>query len=398
MNYKFFLLILVDLAFLFYGVTTISISAKEAIIYYNHHDFLHYLVNFSTSLLGQNDFALRVPFILFHMGGVILLYDISGYYLKKEKDRLFTIALFMMLPGVLSSSLIANSSSITIFFTLLFIKLFYLDMKKLYYPLLFLMLFIDNSFEILYLGLFTYAIYKSDKKLAIVSAILFLVILYIYGFDSGGKPRGFFLDTLAMYALVFSPLLFLYYFYSMYRIVFKDEKTLLWFVSFMALLLSVVLSFRQRIPLSDFAPFAVIALPIVVQYFIKSYKVRLKAFRKPYQISLGLTILFLVINFLFTYFNKNLYYVLDDPKKHFAKKFHIAKELASKLKDKNIDAISCEDKDLCLRLKFYGLTMGDKFFVQSYKKLNNCKKVTISYSSIPIASYCVSNLHNYTAK
>jgi len=393
MSYKLFLLVAVDLLFLLYGVTTISISAKEAQIYFEHRDFLHFLVRASTAIFGQNDFALRAPFIISHILSVFLLYDISGYYLKREKERLFTVALFMMLPGVLSSSLIVNESSITIFFTLLFIKLFYMDKKILYYPLLIVLLFVDNSFEILYLGLFSYAVYKEDKKLAIFSAVLFITILYIYGFDSGGKPKGFFLDTLAMYALVFSPLLFLYYFYTMYRILFKKEKTLIWFLSFTALILSILLSFRQRIPLSDFAPFAVIALPIVVKHFVQSLKVRLPRYQRPYKFSLQLTILFLIINFLLTYFNKNLYLVLDDPKKHFAKKFHIAKELATKLKEQNIDEISCEDKNLCLRLKFYGISSGDKYFLSKSKDSNSCKKVTISYKNKAIASYCVSKLH-----
>jgi len=395
MSYRLFLLVAVDLLFLIYGVTTISISAKEASIYYEHRDFLHYLVKFSTSLFGQNDYALRAPFILFHVFSVFLLYDLSGYYLKREKERLFTVALFMLLPGVLSSSLIVNESSITIFFTLFFVKLFYMDKKTLYYPFLVALLFVDNSFEILYLGVFSYAVYKNDKKLAIFSATLFIVILYIYGFDSGGKPRGFFLDTLAMYALIFSPLLFLYYFYTMYRILFKGEKTLIWFISFTAMMLSVVLSFRQRIPISDFAPFAVIALPIVVKYYIKSVKIRLPAFQRPYKASLAITILFLIINFMFTYFNKNLYLVLDNPKLNFAKKFHIAKELSEELKKQNIDKISCKNNSLCLRLKFYGLTMGDKYEIYEDKNINNCKKVTISYKSVPIASYCVSKLHIY---
>ena len=393
MSYKLFILVAVDLLFLLYGVTTISISAKEASVFYEHKDFLHYVTQLSTSVFGQNDFALRAPFIISHILSVFLLYDISSYYLKREKERLFTVALFMMLPGVLSSSLIVNESSITIFFTLLFVKLFYMKKSYLYYPLLILLLFVDNSFEILYLGLFAYAVYKNEKKLALISAGLFLIILFIYGFDSGGRPRGFFLDTLAMYALVFSPLLFLYYFYTMYRILFKGEKTLVWFLSFTAMMLSILLSFRQRIPLSDFAPFAVIALPIVVQHFVKSLKVRLPRYQRPYKFSLQLTILFLVINFLLTYFNKNLYLVLDDPKQHFAKKFHVAKELASKLKEENINHISCEDKKMCLRLKFYGIDMGDKYYLSKSKASNSCKKVTISYKKRVIASYCVSKLH-----
>ncbi len=394
MNYKLLLIILTDLVFLLYGVTTISISAQEATVFFEHRDFLHYLIVGSTKLFGQNDFALRMPFILFHVGGVLLLYKVSGYYLKKEQDRLFSIVIFMLLPGVLSSSLIVNYSSITVFFTLLFVYLYEEKKTVLAYLLLVLLLMVDNSFEVLYLGVFAYGVYRHDRKLYYLSALLFLSSLYIYGFDSGGKPRGYFLDTLAMYALVFSPLLFLYYFYTMYRIFFKGEKTLLWFISSVAFFLSILLSFRQRIPLSDFAPYAVIALPIVVDYFFKSLRVRLVQYQKPYKISLMITVFLLIVNFLFTYFNKYLYLVLDDPSKHFAKKFHIAKELAQKLKKENINHIRCKDESMCKRLKFYGILSGNDFYIETGENANSFKKVTISYKSVPIITYSVSKLHN----
>jgi hypothetical protein len=45
----------------------------------------------------------------------------------------------------------------------------------------------------------------------------------MYSFDTGGKPKGYFLDALGVYAAIFSPLLFLYFIYSMYRILIKEE-------------------------------------------------------------------------------------------------------------------------------------------------------------------------------
>ncbi len=389
---KLWLIIFIDFLLLLYGISELSISYKEAKIFFDSSNFLHYLVNLSTTIFGQNDYALRLPFVFFHLLSVILLYKISGNYIKEEKIKLYTIILFILLPGVVSSSLIVNSSSITIFFTLLLIYI-YQYKKYLFYPLLFLLLFIDSSFEVLYLGLFAYGIYKHDKKLFITSAILFILSLSFYGFDSGGKPRGFFLDTLAMYALIFSPLLFLYYFYTMYRILFKQEKDLLWFISFTAFSLSIILSFRQRIPLSEFAPFAVIAIPLVVQNFLKSYKVRLVEFRKPYKIGLWITIVFLVINFLITYLNKSLYLILENPDKNFAKKFHIAHQLADKLKSLNINNILCEDEKICLRLKFYNISLGKDYLLSLDKKSKMSKKVTISYKNRVIKSYFVTKLH-----
>ena len=395
-NYMLFVVILVDFLFLFYGISTISISSKEAYIFFDAHNFLHYLVLFFTKVFSQNDFVLRLPFIIFHILSIFLLYKISAFYLKEEKERLLVVILFILLPGVVSSALIVNESSIVVFFSLLFIYLFKNEKFKLYYPLLFILLFVDNAFEILYLGVFAYAVYKNRKNLAFYSAFLFILILFMYGFDSGGKPKGYFLDTLAMYSLVFSPLLFLYYFYTMYRILFKGKKDILWFVSFTALILSILLSFRQRISISDFAPFAVIALPLVVKNFIDSYKVRLKEYRKFYKIAFFATFVFLVLNFLLTYFNKYLYLFLNDPNKHFARKFHIAKELAQKLKQNHIDHIVCENKSLCKRLYFYKISKGDEYFLSKFQKVNGlkkCKKVTISYNNRAIASYCVSKLH-----
>ncbi len=390
---RLYILLFIDLAFLLFGITQLDISYKEAVVFFDKHNFLHYLIKFSTLLFGQNDFALRFPFILFHLLSVILLYKISGFYIKKEEDRVYAVALFILLPGVVSSSLIVNYAPITIFFTLLFVYLYENNKKIFYYPLLFVLVFIDGSFEVLYLGIFAYAVYKNNKKLYITSAILFLLTLYIYGFDSGGRPRGYFLDTLAMYALVFSPLLFLYYFYAMYRILFKKEKSLLWFISFTALVLSILLSFRQRVSITDFAPYGVIAIPLVYENFLRSYKVRLPEFRKFYTIGLYLTIFLLIVNFLFTYFNKNLYLFLSNPNKHFARKFHIAKKLSKKLKTLNINNILCNDKTMCKRLHFYNISQGKKYILSKTKLSKDSKKVTISYINTPIATYYVSKLH-----
>jgi len=390
---KLYLLLLLDLVFLLYGVSELSISYKEATIYYDSHNFLHYLVKFSTMIFGQNDFALRLPFITFHLLSVVLLYKLSGFYIKKEEDRIYAVALFILLPGVLSSALLVNMATITTFFTLLFIYLYSEKREIFYYPLLVFYLFLGESFEVLYFGLFAYAFYKHEKKLYTLSGILFLASLYIYGFDGGGKPKGYFLDTLAMYSLIFSPILFLYYFYAMYRILFKREKQLLWFISFSALVLSILLSFRQRIPISDFAPYAVIAIPIVYENFLRSYKTRLPRYRKTYTIGLYITLGFLLINFFITYFNKVIYLITDNPELNFARNMHIAKPLSQKLKKLKITNIKCKDKKMCKRLKFYGITMGDEYILSDNKISNNSKKVTISYIYKPIKVYYVSKLH-----
>jgi len=60
------LILLISSALLTYGSQSISISYDEAYTFFNGNDLVHYLAVYSTQLLGQNDFALRLPFILLH--------------------------------------------------------------------------------------------------------------------------------------------------------------------------------------------------------------------------------------------------------------------------------------------------------------------------------------------
>jgi len=396
MNTKVWLgvILLLDLAFLLFGVFTLSISYKEALIFYDGSGFLHYLVKFSTYLFGQNDFALRAPFIFFHLLSILLMYGISKFYLKKDEDRLLTVIVFVLLPGVVSSALLVNSASVVIFFTLLFIYLFLEKRENLYSLLLPLLVFVDNSFMILYLALFAYAIYTKNRYLTLLSSMLFLISLYIYGFGVHGKPRGYFLDTFGAYSLIFSPLIFLYFFYTMYRIFVRGEKNILWFISFLALIFSILISFRQRIIIEDYAPFVVISIPLMVQLFLKSYRTRLPELRKSHKVFFAFVFSFLVLNFLATYFNQYFYRFLDDPKQHFAYKYHIAKELSKALKKMGVDGLFTADKRLQKRLKFYDIKQSDKYRLDELSNRQDHGSVTISYINYPIISYSVTKVNN----
>jgi len=393
MNSKIFLsiILVVDFLFLLYGVHTLSISYKEAHIFFEEEHFLHYLTHFSTWAFGQNDYALRAPFILVHLLSIVLIYQISTFYLKKESDRLLSALLFVLLPGVVSSALLVNSASMVIFFTLLFIYLF-LRKKPLYYmPLLFFTLFIDNAFIVLYLALVAYGMQRKNRAIMTVAALLFLGALYIYGFPMNGKPRGYFLDTFSAYALIFSPILFLYFFYTMYRILVREQKSILWVISFTALLVSLTLSFRQRIMIEDFAPFVVVSIPLMVQVFMRSYRTRLPELRRMHTLLFIIIFIFLILNFLATYFNQYFYRFIKNPEKHFAYKFHVAYELSEKLHDLGIDALHCKDKKMQLRLRFYGIKEGGDIYIEKGKKHHD--SVTISYVNRPLVNYNVTKLN-----
>ena len=388
------LIIFLDLLFLLFGVHSLSISYNESIIFYEGRGFLHYLVRFSTYIFGQNDLALRAPFILFHLLSIPLIYGISKFYLKKEDERLLSVVVFVLLPGVVSSALLVNSASVVIFFTLLFIYLFLHKRENLYSLLLPLLVFVDNSFLVLYLSLFAYGIYSKNRYLSALSAMLFLISLYLYGFGVHGKPRGYFLDTFGAYSLIFSPLIFLYFFYTMYRIFVRGEKSILWFISFVALVFSILISFRQRIIIEDYAPFVVISIPLMVQLFLKSYRTRLPQLRKTHKVFFALVFSFLILNFLATYFNQYFYRFYESPKKHFAYKYHIAKELASGLRAKGVTKVTSTDKRLLKRLNFYGIKESNEYKIEQHSSFSDPKSVTISYINHPIISYSVTKVNS----
>ena len=364
-NYYFYIL-LVFLVFIL-GLDTyysLSISYKEALNVYVNHSVLSTVANSFIYIFGQNDLALRAPFILFYTLSAILMYQITDSYSKYETDRLLSIIIFMLLPGVLGASLLVNSSIIVIFCTLLYLY-YYKKYDKHSYILLLLLLLIDNSFAILYLAIFFHSFKINDSKIRYFSLGLFIISLMIFGFTADGKPKGYLVDTFGIYATIFSPALFLYFLYSIYRAGIKKEYSLNWYISVVALILSFAFSFRQKVFIEDFAPYVVISLPLTIKTFLHSYRIRLKEYRKFYSFIGIVTVSLLCINVVFTFFNKPLYMYLSNPAKHFAYEYHFTKELARKLKKTGINEIDSNDKELILKLKFYNIDQGSKYFLST---------------------------------
>ncbi|WP_320034998.1 hypothetical protein ACMC56_14010 [Campylobacterota bacterium DY0563] len=390
-KYIFYSTLFVVLSILFFTVDGLSISYKEALNVYVNNSLLSIITNGSIFIFGENDYALRTPFIITYFLSVILMYKLTDNLFKKNLDRLISILIFMLLPGLLSAALLVNSAIIVTFLTIVY--LYYLKVtQKHSYVLLLLFLFIDNSFAIFFLALFFYSLKKDDKKLLVISLVLFSVSMALYGFDTGGKPRGFLVDTFGIYASIFSPLLFIYFFYTIYREGVKGDRDIVWYISATSLAFSLLFSFRQRIYIEDYAPFVVIFLPYMVKNFVHSFRVRLPQFRTKHIYITIFTLAVLILNATITIFNKPLYLLLDNPKKHFAYKYNIAKELAEKLKQNNINEIESDEKDLILRLKFYGIKKGHKYFVSTRDQYYFDKKINIDYLGKTVANaYIIEN-------
>ena len=213
--------------------------------------------------------------------------------------------------------------------------------------------------------------------------------MYMYNFDIGGHPKGYFLDTFAIYASIFSPIIFIYFFYTIYRVISKGDKDLYWYIAITSLFLSFIFSLRQRIDIADFAPYVVIAVPLMVKTFLHSYRIRLKEFRLKHKLFANIMLFILVLNTLTLLFNKPLYAFLNNPSDHFAYKFHIVDDLANKLKSMNINKIKTNDKNLQKRLDYYGVTFGNKYFITDNKIPIYSKKIDIIYFNTVVKTYYI---------
>ncbi|MBU1657872.1 hypothetical protein KKG72_02330 [bacterium] len=396
MNYKYILFFLlgIDAFVLLTQTTQLSISYHEASMLYDKFSFLQGIIKTSLYFFGQNDFALRLPMIIFHLLSALLLYTISKKYITNEKNRLWLILVFVLIPGVISSALLVDSAGLVVFGLLLFVYVYENNSRIFLYVLLGIYAFVDGGFTYLFLALAAYSLYIKDKILFIVNILALLISVYLYGFNTEGLPEGHFLDFIGIFAAIFTPILFIYIFYILYRRLLTKNIDLLWFISFVPLIFSLLLSFRQRVDVEHFAPYLIIALPLAAQTFYSSYRIRLKIFRKKYKILFTVSLIFLLLNSFLVFFNKYLYNVLENPRKHFAYKMHIAKELADKLKKSGITCVHTNDQML-KRLKFYGVTECNENILTE-KDMNNpdAQYATISYKNKIVYIYNVTKINN----
>lgn len=376
-------------SFLIYAISNLSISSYEARIFYSQGDISGVIARLSCVAFGQNDYALRMPFLFVYLINSILIYKISKFYLKRRFDRVISMLLFMMLPASLSSAILVNTAGIFILISLLCVFFWHTNRRVWLYLLLILIFFVDKNSIFLYATLLAYAYYARNLTLAVICTALFIGDIWYFDYEIYGKPRGYFLNTFVVFAGAFSPFILAFFIYSSYRILLKDrEKPILFFISSGAMFLAFVLSFRQRLHLENFLPLMIICAPLIVKSFFNSYRIRLPRFRRLHKISAFLALSTLFLFTITTFFNQNLYTNIfkNSPQKHFAYKYDVAKDLSIWLKTHNINAVNT-DENLALRLKFYGIENSERpFLKQDCNYFKN--EIEIYKSNVKIAQFC----------
>ena len=378
MKYIFWPVIFLYYTFLYwYSVKFLSFSVVEAKSVESFY-LLRFLINVFNI---KNDFSLRILPISFSFLSLIVFYNLCKIYLK-EKYKYFSTLIFIFIPGFIISSVIINKAIFLIFFTLIFVY-FFKKLRIFAYLLLIIYVFIDYSFISLYFALIFYSIYKKDTKLLLFSLLLLAVNANYFNYKIDGKPQGYFLDVFGTYILIFSPFVFVYFLFTFYKGFFL-KKDILFFIGSFSFLLSIILSFRQRIKIDDYAPFVLPYVIYMIKVFLNSYKVRLPRFRRCYKF------LFVFLFSTMILFDIAIFLNRYTPAKNLSGSFYFIKDLAIVLKKHNINKIKCNNKYLCNSLEFYGIKKGRKYKINYSIKKN---EVSIFHNKKKILDINVSNLN-----
>lgn len=337
----------------FYLAATTPISPHEAKLFYTSQDVVSTLMQWGQHFV-PGFLGLRLFYLLFGFLTLGLFYYLSKHYFPKNDDAYLATFIFMFLPGILTASVLANAAIVVLPLVLLFVIL---HEKGHFFPLPFIMLllfFVHESSMVFFIAVFLYGVMYQDKKLVFFSFSFFAAFIYFSkGIAIGGRPAGHFAEIFGLYATIFSPLLFLYFVYAMYRTLLRGNKTLLWYISFTALAFSLLLSIRQRVAIADFAPYVMIAVIVMLDVYNHSVRVRLPQFQKLYKRGFYVVVLFLSLTVSVIVFHQLLYYVTPNPKKHFAHRLYAPYLMAEKLKSEGKNCYEGSSGRYRYQLKYY---------------------------------------------
>ncbi len=351
----FYLFIFLYILSLLYLAINIPIGPNEAIVFYGDKNILYYITHIFDNYFG-NGLDFRLPFLLSGLLNLYLFFKISKIYCRDDSKSYLATTIFALLPGIITSSVIVNIAVFVISLVLIFLILHVQKRVILQGVVMLALLFVHDASVIFFISLSIYFAFKRDSKLFGLS-ILFTAIslLYFNGLDIGGKPKGKFLELFGLYMALFSPLVFIYFFYALYRIWLREKKDILWYISFTAFVLSILLSLRQQVIMTDFAPYVIVAVILMLVIYHKTLLVRLPEFQRRYRLGFKIVISSLVFSSLIIIFHKPLFYLMKDKRKHFAYSFYKPYWIKLELNRLGQNCYSAKRKKMQYQLKYYGI-------------------------------------------
>ncbi len=302
----FYIAIIVYFIALGIVAATTPITPSEAYRFYHTSEISTFFMHTGYTHI-PSELGLRIFFILFGIFNALLYYLITQFFLQKRADRYLSTLIYLLFPGVVASSILANSAIIVSTLILIFIYAFF---KKCWLAVsiaLLLLALIHWSAIIIYMILTLYALIKQEKLLLGILMLSTLFYAY-YGVDFSLAPEGsHILELLSIYATVFSPLVFIYLFYTLYRILLRGNRNMIWYLAFFSLITSLLMSLQYRISIVDFSPYIMLGSMLMIQGYYSSLRVRMRRFQNSYRWVFKIVTISLILSSLSILLNQPIY-------------------------------------------------------------------------------------------
>lgn len=314
----------------------------------------HYMMLAGLNLLGHNIYGLHFVFLLLFSINLLLFYLISRLYMRNGKYAIITTLTFALLPGVNITAFMASKAIAVLFIALV---CSYISLRFGYVPyiLLFLFCVVDSSLAILYLAYMVYSIRHKKAKTFVFCLVGFFINIYLFELGIRGVPRNYFLEALYDMLLLFSPLFFIYYIYSLYHTIFRAKSNILVYIASICIVFSLLISLRQRVDFETMLPMSIVALPVCMDLLLGSIYLRLPAFRRGYLLLFYTMLALMVIEIGLLFNSRALFLIGKTPS--FTMTHYDARDIARTLKRRGIDAVHT-NRSMALRLRFYGIKSG----------------------------------------
>jgi len=354
-KYRFLLFLLLYMSVLGVVAATTPISPSEAYLFFQDQPTVTTLLMHSGQSVLSGELGMRLPFLLLGLLNAVLFYNITHILFAKENMHMMAVLFYLILPGVIISSVLANDAVIMTFMILLFVYFYFRDNKFLSsVPFLFLSL-IHWSALYFYIVMILYGLFQKKRWIFLLS-IGALILYFSLGI---GLPKisskSYFFELLGIYATIFSPLLFIYLFYALYRTLLRGEKDVIWYISFGALAISLGLSLEQRIRITDFSPYVMLGLIVAVRTYYSSLSVRLKQFQSGYRVIFWFVTVSLIVSSLSILLHQPIYRLVGKANYTIVAPVY---EPYDKMKRLKLEGKSCFkeiDRKALDQMRYYGL-------------------------------------------
>ncbi len=320
----------------FYMVMTIPISPHEAESLYLKESIDTFLMNLWYPYL-EGFIAFRLPYYLFGVLNIFLFWELSRYYYKTSQERYIATTLFILLPGIVTSMILVNISVVVIAWVLIFLNAYHKNWPIVQSIALIVLLFVHDSAIVFFISLAIYSYFRDKKYLLVVTLFLVGMALWLGEYlEIGGLPRGHFTTIFGLYAAIFSPFVFVYFCYTLYRIYHEKKHDIVWYIASSGLLFSFLLSIRQQVIVTEFSPYILIGSIFLYRVYSESLKVRLRVYQKTYKRAFLFTLTTLLLGTMSIFLHRPLFWLFEDKSRHFAISTAMIQNLSKKLPSCNI--------------------------------------------------------------